>query len=261
MLRLTARAAPAVQPVARLAVAAGERAGPDDLRAAAELAARLHLPLHRGEEVALLLVVAGGRLALHEPAARTRLVLDFTPEARRRYLAHAGRDPLIRALGRRGRRVVDATAGLGGDSVHLAWIGERVVAIERHPVVAALLADALARAQAAGVLEPGSIELVEGEATALLGTLRPRPEVVYLDPMFPPKRRASAAARKEMRLLRLLTGDSEDAESLFEAAREAATERVVVKRPDHAPPLVPKPTVSYGGKLVRYDVYRAARTP
>lgn len=184
MLRLTARAAPAVEPVARLAVAAGERAGREDLRAAAELAARLHLPLHRGEGVALLLVVEGGRLALHEPAARTRLVLDFTPAARRRYLAHAGRDPLIRALGRRGRRVVDATAGLGGDCVHLAWIGERVVAIERHPVVAALLADALARAQAAGVLEPGSIEPrgrrghgASRHASTAAGSRVPRPHV------------------------------------------------------------------------------------
>lgn len=252
-------AAHAIAIVPLIAVAAGLRANAEDRRAAAALAERLHLPLvTRDHGADLLLVAEAGRLALHEPGTRTRLTLEYTAAERRRYRAGASRDPLVRAIGR-ASRVVDATAGLGRDAVHLAWVGRQVIAIERHPVVAALLEDALAAATRSGALEPGTIELVHADAIAALPTFRPRPEIVYLDPMFPAKRRRSAAVRKEMRLLRLLLGEeSEDAGALFEAARAAATARVIVKRPDHAPPLVPDPAVSYGGKLVRYDVYHTA---
>jgi len=86
-----------------------------------------------------------------------------------------------------------------------------------------------------------------------------RPDAVYLDPMFPPKRKKSAAVNKEMRLLRELVGDDLDAPDLLEVARGVARERVVVKRPDHAPPLAPYPSMSFLGKLVRYDVYLTRR--
>lgn len=259
MPKAAARAPASILPIA---VAAGPSASPEDRRTAAELASRLRLPLLDDSASAQLLVAReNGRFALHEPATRTRLTVEYTPEERRRYSAGAGRDPLVRAVGRRAQRVVDATAGLGRDAIHLAWAGRRVIAIERDPVVAALLGDALDRAIRSGALEAGAVELLVGEAANVLRTLRSRPDVVYLDPMFPAKRRPSAAARKEMRLLRLLVGQGEDAEDLFEAARQAATERVVVKRPDRAPPFVPHPTVSYAGKLVRYDVYRTANAP
>lgn len=258
MIEAAARAPAALLSIA---VASPPSSPPADRRAAAALAERLRLPLLEGDAGAeLLLVAADGRLALLEPATGARLALDYTPEEARRYRANAARDPLLRAVGG-ARRVVDATAGLGRDAVHLAWAGRRVYAIERHPVVAALVGDALARGAARGALAPGAIELRVGEAVEVLRALRPRPEVVYLDPMFPAKRKSSAAARKEMRLLRRLAGKAEDATALFEAAREAARERVVVKRPDHAPPLAPRPAVSYGGKLVRYDVYRTAGAP
>lgn len=250
--------APAV--VFPIAVAAGRDAGPAERRTASDLAARLRLPLlGEGATANLLIIPENGYFSLLEPATRTRLAVDYTPEERRRYRASAGRDPLVRAVGAGPRRVVDATAGLGRDAVHLAWAGRRIVAIERDPVVATLLEGVLGRAVRSGALEPGTVELVPGDAAVVLRALRPRPEVVYLDPMFPMKRRSSSAARKEMRLLRLLVGAGPDAHELFEAARETATERVVVKRPDDAPPLVPHPTMSYSGKLVRYDVYRTAR--
>ncbi|HSD97968.1 MAG TPA: class I SAM-dependent methyltransferase, partial [Sulfuricaulis sp.] len=84
-------------------------------------------------------------------------------------------------------------------------------------------------------------------------------EVIYLDPMFPPKRKKSAAVKKEMRLLRDLVGDDPDAKELLEISRHVALDRVVVKRPDHAPPLAPDPSMSLAGKLVRYDVYLTRR--
>ena len=72
---------------------------------------------------------------------------------------------------------------------------------------------------------------------------------------MPVKSGASAAVRKELKWLRDLVGDDVDALELFDVARHTATKRVVVKRPGHAPPLVPNSAASIRGKLVRYDIY------
>jgi 16S rRNA (guanine1516-N2)-methyltransferase len=241
------------------------------LEPAAILARELNLPLidSPSADYDLLLAWTGRRLELRDNRDPRigPVVADFVSLSRQRRLT--ARDPLVRAVGKQARFVVDATLGLGTDAFLLARYGYEVLGIERQPVVAALVQDALARAGAPPNLR---VQIGEGangaslhraprlhpvgDARAILPTLDPAPDVVYLDPMFPPKRRRSAAVGKEMRLLRWLAGEDADAHELFEVARRVARQRVVVKRPDHAAPLAPKPTVSYGGKLVRYDVYR-----
>lgn len=201
----------------------------------------------------LVLEWAGDILQLHDlRTPRARPV--FVDIARVRPLPKRG--PFAQAVGRKTRTVVDATAGLGGDTLRLAAMGYRVTAVERTPVIAALLEDGLVRLRPR--LKPDIVPppvLHVGDAAAYLRTLREPPDCVYLDPMFPPKRRDSALAAKEMRLLRDLGGDDEDAAGLFDAASASGTARVVVKRPDHAPPLMPAPDHHFAGKLVRYDVY------
>ena len=78
--------------------------------------------------------------------------------------------------------------------------------------------------------------------------------MVYLDPMFPP-RKHPAGVKKELRICRRLVGDDPDAVNLFAVARQVARKRVVVKRYRRAPPLSPCPSLVFPGKLVRYDVY------
>ncbi|MFO0828359.1 MAG: class I SAM-dependent methyltransferase [Phycisphaerales bacterium] len=160
--------------------------------------------------------------------------------------------PLVRACGRElakgGATLVDATAGLGYDAYLLARAGFRVIAIERSPDVARLCADAQRRARRE------SFELRVGDAREQLAALRP--DVVYLDPMYPPKKRASALPPKEMQIVRAIVGDDLDAAELFAVARASAP-RVVVKRPLHAEPMgVPTSTIE--GKLARFDVYLRA---
>ena len=58
-----------------------------------------------------------------------------------------------------------------------------------------------------------------------------------------------------MHALRDLVGEDPDAHMLFRTAMQVAKERVVVKRPHYAEPLIEKPSMSYQGKLVRFDVY------
>jgi 16S rRNA (guanine1516-N2)-methyltransferase len=229
--------------------------------AAERLAGSLGLAFHERPpaDADLHLLQTEQRLELHDPASGARLWVEFTRAEIQRYRAGgAGGDPLRRAVGPGRRYVADASGGLGRDAVHLAALGYDVTAIERNAVVAALACDGLARARSQGLLAADNPRWYTGDGRTLLATLDPRPATVYLDPMFPPKRKKSAAVRKEMRLLRLLAGEDGDVLELFAAARRAAAERVVVKRPLEAAPIVPAPSAVYRGKLVRYDVYRTS---
>jgi 16S rRNA (guanine1516-N2)-methyltransferase len=170
------------------------------------------------------------------------------------------RDPLLRAIGTAPRHVLDSTAGFGNDAFSLALAGHTVIAAERCLPIALLLEDALDAARADPELAPAAsrIELRVGDAAEVLETLRAHDrevDCIYLDPMFPPRRKSSALAKLPLQILQELVGPDTDSESLFAAAREMARDRVVVKRPDHADPLLANPTVSYAGKLTRHDVY------
>ena len=88
-----------------------------------------------------------------------------------------------------------------------------------------------------------------------MNTLDEQIDVVYLDPMFP-HRKKSALVKKEMRVFQQLLGSDDDADSLLAPARELAGKRVVVKRPAYAEPLadVP-PAMAITSKKHRFDVY------
>ncbi len=154
--------------------------------------------------------------------------------------------------------VVDATAGLGRDAFVLASLGCQVTMLERHPVVAALLADGLQRAQQdaeIGEWMRERMSLRAGSALENLQQLGFTPDVVYLDPMFP-HRQKSALVKKEMRVFQSLVGPDLDADALLPAALAVAGKRVVVKRPDYAGYLNDKtPSMSIETKSNRFDVY------
>lgn len=165
---------------------------------------------------------------------------------------------LAQALGRKTRTVVDATAGWGQDSLAIFRMGYELVCIERSPVMAELLRDGFARlVQLDWMLRLNLTppKLLMGDAIALLASLEAQPDCIYLDPMFPPKRKKSARTRKSMAILHDLVGADLDKNRLFAAALNAAGKRVVVKHPDDAEPLGGQPNESFRGKLLRYDVY------
>lgn len=165
---------------------------------------------------------------------------------------------LAHALGRKTKTVIDATTGWGQDSLHIFRMGYQLVCIERSPVMFELLNDAFKRLAEQEWMRGLGIEpptLLAGNAIEILTRLQSPPDCIYIDPMFPPKRKKSALAKKSMVVLRDLLGDDEDKEELFLAAMNAAGRRVVVKSPDYAEPLAGKPSESFQGKLLRYDVY------
>ncbi|WP_028112552.1 class I SAM-dependent methyltransferase [Ferrimonas kyonanensis] len=160
--------------------------------------------------------------------------------------------------------VVDGTAGLGRDSFVLASLGCRVIMVERHPVVAALLEDGLRRARAdaeIGAWVSERLSLAPGNSIDALADIEEDVDVVYLDPMYP-HRAKSALVKKEMRVFQQLVGSDEDADDLLTPALSLAAKRVVVKRPDYAEPLNGvAATMAIETKKNRFDVYvKAAMT-
>ncbi len=155
--------------------------------------------------------------------------------------------------------VVDATAGFGKDSLLLASLGCQVTMLERSPLVAALLVDGRQRASQEPALTTilPRMTLYHGDAKQWLLALSPdnRPDVVYLDPMFP-ERANSAKVKKDMQVFHIAVGADEDGDALLAPALLAAKKRVVVKRPRYAEHLAgQKPSLVYEGESSRFDVY------
>lgn len=236
---------------------------------AARLARRLALPLVGVSEHTFpyLLVLTPERLELRQIGSRAPgpVYVDFVAGSlahRRRFGGGRGQ-PLARAVGLKGDvfpRVLDPTAGLGRDAFVLACLGGTVELVERSPIVAALLRDGLERAAAdpeIGPLVGRRLSLTEAEGCAYMAGLNEarRPDVVYLDPMYP-GRTKSALVKKEMRLLRDIVGEDPDAPALLTAALDCARRRVVVKRARLDPALEgPEPATRIEAGNTRFDVY------
>ncbi|KAA8997390.1 16S rRNA (guanine(1516)-N(2))-methyltransferase RsmJ [Affinibrenneria salicis] len=213
----------------------------------------------------MTLVLTPGRLELRksdEPKLGA-IYVDFVagPLAHRRRFGGGRGEAVAKAIGIKGDYlpdVVDATAGLGRDAFVLAALGCRVRMIERNPAVAALLDDGLTRgyqdAEIGGWLRQ-RLTLLHSSSLTALADLAPRPDVVYLDPMYP-HRQKSALVKKEMRVFQSLVGSDADADGLLEPARRLARKRVVVKRPDYAAPLADVAAhASATTKNHRFDIY------
>ncbi|WP_417910420.1 class I SAM-dependent methyltransferase [Candidatus Electronema sp. PJ] len=246
-------------------------ADPALLAQAEELALRLQLPLAQPGEQHQLLLRCSSRglelLKLDDPNMTGSVRVDFTSGAAVFRRQQTGKELLLKAVGCKGRAkpaVIDATGGLGRDSFLLATAGCQVHLFEQEPVIAALLADGLARAR----LYPETmniaarIQLTVGDAVTFLRALQVRNEqveVIYLDPMFP-ERRKSALVKKELQLLQLLATADPSADQLLLSAALSVGNRVVIKRPVRAPYLADlRPSHSILGTNIRFDVHLRTR--
>lgn len=180
------------------------------------------------------------------------LYADFTSQTWQKRHAAGKKQGLVSACKpTQGMRIVDATAGWGRDAAILASFGAEVLMLERSPLIAALLADALVRAGESA----SRLSLLTMDAKQYLRDLAlpEHPDVIYIDPMHP-LRQKSALVKKDMQALQQLIGADEDVEELIKIAMKKATQRVVVKWPQKLAPLV-QPTRSIEGKTVRFDIY------
>ena len=263
-------------------------------RLAAELGIAACVPAADVPAEQLTLRVDAGGLTLARDGMELRG--DFSRMIPRLRQGALQRELLVKAARVKGvdaPTAVDATAGLGEDSLLLAAAGFEVTLCECDPVIAALLQDALRRSAddpqlasavarmhvvcgdskevlrsfatggdgtgSCGLAADGALRgLVAGDSAdlhePLVGDGTP-PDVVYLDPMFP-GRTKSAAVKKKFQLIHHLERpcDPSEEELLVEAALAAHPRKVVIKRPIKGAYLAGiKPSHSLSGKAVRYD--------
>ncbi len=166
-------------------------------------------------------------------------------------------------------KLLDATAGLGHDSLLMAHLGAQVTLIERHPILFTLLEDAKNTAQNDSFLASimCNINLIFDDAQNYLQTqikAKNAFDVVYLDPMFPQRNqnqqteKKQAQVKKQMQLLHLLLpeqGEMDLGDQLLPLAQQIAA-RVIVKRPRLAVFLNNQiPSHQWQGDACRFDAY------
>lgn len=241
---------------------------PKDRPSAEQLANDLALPLitRMDERYDYLLVMTDDYLGLQKTKSTANPIrVDFCHKKTLYRIAHASlkKEAIARAFGlKKGMtpRIIDATGGLGGDSLILAALGFAVTLLERSPIVHALLNDGIARARHHPLLNPimDKLNLIHTDAISWLGNLSDdkRPEMIYLDPMFP-ERKKSALPKQEMLIFQDIVGDDDDAALLLHTALTCARKRVVVKRPRLATSISASPAPSFNlmGNSCRFDVY------
>ena len=152
---------------------------------------------------------------------------------------------------------VDATAGLGDDSLLLAAAGFNVTLYERNPVVYELLKDALERAAQIPELAPvvARMTAVHADSVAGMASLETPPDIILLDPMFP-ARQKSALVKKKLQMIQKLEQPCDDEITLLLTAMEAKPKKLIVKRPPKGDYLAGlKPDHSIEGKAVRFDCF------
>lgn len=204
------------------------------------------------------------------------VVVDFASPASLYRKAHGGgrKEPIVKAVGLKGDvlkgadhkstdlkntapwHVLDATPGLGRDAFVLVSVGCKVTMIERSPIVAALLEDGIRRLQQRFPELAERLALQHGNSADVMQYWNgENVDAIYLDPMFPHKKK-SALVKKEMRLFQQLLGHDPDADALLAPALALASSRVVVKRPNSAEVLAGKnPSMAIESKKHRFDVY------
>ncbi len=159
-------------------------------------------------------------------------------------------------------RVIDLTAGLGRDAFILAVSGCELTLVERHWLIHALLEDALIRGkrkaqdddlQLAEILSRMSLRY-EDANTTLEGLQPLSADVIYLDPMFP-ERKKKSAVKKEMQAFQNIVEKGMEV-GLLQKAIKKAKKRVVVKRPKSASFLdEKKASFSISNNTLRFDIY------
>jgi len=193
-----------------------------------------------------------GRLVLYRGTDPHGVCLRPADVARRATL----RGELARACGVTAAykpRIVDAMAGLGVDGMTLNALGCEVVMIERHPALWALL-DSFVQLHGTR----GS-DVVHADAWGWFVEAAPAErmcDVVYLDPMFPGRRKGALPGKSLQFVAELAGSDLHHLAAWIELGKRHARSRVVLKR-RLRDPLVVVPDWQIRGRSVRYDIYRA----
>ncbi len=221
----------------------------------------------RSDQYDLQLVFHDDLIELYDRQLNTTISIDFlSGTLAHRHQFGGGRGQAIaKAIGLRSGTIpgiLDTTAGLAGDAFVLATLGCPVTLIERSVIIFSLIENAIERASLNEKFEPilkQGFTVINRDANDYikeqLTTKATAPDVIYIDPMYP-HRKKSALVKKDMQVLQRLHGTDDNAAGLLENSLLFAKKRVVVKRPAHAETLSEiKPDTCIKSKKTRYDIY------
>ena len=169
-----------------------------------------------------------------------------------------GRSLLQRACGDvSGRRVFDAMGGWGVDALVLAAHGASVCVVERQPLLHLLTLDLCRRAEVAGLIAAGAVTPLLADAWPLLTTdvAQYPADIVYLDPMFPLRRKGALPGKRLQWLAQLACEPPAELGPWIDAGLASGAQRTVLKRRLKGP-VVRTPAWSLRGRTSRFDVYR-----
>ena len=239
------------------------------IESAKQLATELSLPFMPLNEDQIQLVMTKQYIEIRAPDLGNAIFIDFVAgkNAHRRQFGGGRGQALAKAIGlKKGATptIIDATAGFGRDAFVLANLGCQITLLERNPLIARLLENALDRAKDDHDISDAisRMSLINNDAVEYLSNLEAQqhPDVIYMDPMYP-VRIKSALVKKDMRLLHRLAGEDADSKQILTIARQVAQKRVVVKRPTSASFVgdLP-PDTNIETKSTRYDVYLTHKT-
>lgn len=202
-------------------------------------------------------------LTLSEASSSLGISVDFTASAIQQRIKKTAKKPdLVKAVEGKQKKalyILDMTAGLGVDAFTLAAHGHRITAIEQNAYLYTILHASLEKAQSrdpetANIAR--KITLYFGNSNHYRSAKNDRFDRIYLDPMFP-ERRKSAKVKKNMQLLHKLTIEEVGTENLlFNTAKKISAKKIIVKRPRISEFLNHQiPTHQLVGKSCRFDIY------
>ena len=239
------------------------------LQQAKEFCVTNELPLlkSKSDRYDLQLLFHDDLIELFDRQLQASIAIDFLRGklAHRQHFGGGRGQAIAKAMGIKSGitpRVLDTTAGLAADAFVLATLGCPLTLIERSPVIACLIDNAIERASLSEnfqtILKQG-FEVINCDANDYirhrLATGKPAPDVIYIDPMYP-ERKKSALVKKDMQILQHLHGKADNTAELLENALLYAGKRVVVKRPIHAEAVSSRtPDTCIKSKKTRYDIY------
>ncbi len=155
--------------------------------------------------------------------------------------------------------LLDLCGGWGRDSLCFASWGFKVSCLERHSEVFEIVSNAFQNLKTQNTFFENilnNITYINTDAKEFLKNSNENWPLIYLDPMYP-DRKKSALGKGEMRLLKELVGDDPDKSELAQWAFEKTAKRLVIKGPKLSPSLLEniRPTHVFRGSSTRYEIF------
>lgn len=232
---------------------------------------QLPLLTQKNAQYNLQLLLHDDVIELFDTALNTAISIDFVHGslAHRQQFGGGRGQAICKAIGLKSGvtpSILDTTAGLAGDAFVLATMGCPITLLERSPILYTLIENAVERAalsesfqtivdQGFHIKNCDANDYIKAQLENRSVTPQEQPDVIYIDPMYP-ERKKSALVKKDMQVLQRLHGQDDNPAELLDNALCYAKKRVVVKRPIQAETLNDKkPNTCIKSKKTRYDIY------